>query len=969
AGFEIHGVLGRGGMGIVYRAAQSSPRRDVALKVLQPGFVKSDAVRRFARETDVLGALAHPGIATIHSAGTFDTGFGELPYFAMELVDGEPLDQFAESRKLGVHARCELVARVADAMQHAHERGVVHRDLKPANILVEEIDGVAQPRVLDFGIARCGEGANAGEDLTLTRTGQLFGTLPYMSPEQLEGGANDVDGRTDVYSLGAVLYELLSGRVPLEVDGQPLTEALRIIRETRPAALTNGPQAVPRDLTTIAQCALAKDPADRYPTAAALASDLRCFLEHRPIMAKRPGAWRRLRMYVRRNRVLVGGAAATIAVLSAGLVSTAILAKQNERLAENEASARRSSDRALYTAQVARAITFVDDPRFVGAIEPVVERWSSNSSPTSAHQGWELDFLRSVVTRTGRSGDPMSRVLDIAWSEERGLMVQADGGVSRMSPETLSEPETWIPATGIARFDLRFGLAPPVWADRQGRHRIGNRSLEDQFPIRSREHFQLSVDETVLALRNGATGCIEVHRSGEGRVLELPREPKLIDRFVMTPDGRRLAVAQEAQGVLEVWDLTRVERTAEINTGAPIELMAFSADGERLAAANAGSKVLIFRDNGLQLTELGESDEPPVSALAWSRDHLRLAVGRLQRQLKVYEFDQPHLPGVQVELRGQLDDLRALAFSEDGSELIGGGNEGGLRAWHLDSAFPIVKVWIPSVSGPDVHWSADGRYVFLGRIERLGLTIDTESNRIHERHQFGGGTAFNRTLELSIRETENGPMIFRRGEVDPLGNSPAPAFRVRWSPVDERLAVQEERRAYVHRGFDDAGPDVDLEPPHGDRFPVRVQWSRDGSKVAVAWRAGEGPCVTIHSASTGAIMSRCVGRPGEEARRILEWCPDDTRLLYGSEIVDVTTGEVVQALEGFGVGIESASWHPTEPRVALAGNGGFLLWDIEREELLAQLPEIRGAVAWSPDGNSLAVSTLEGPAWIWRAIR
>ena len=176
AGYEIRDVLGRGGMGIVYRALQERPRRDVALKVLQPGFVQTDLLRRFVRETEVLGTLHHPGIAAVYGAGTFDSGFGELPYFAMELIDGTPIDAYAKREQIDDVGRCRLIQQVCDAMQHAHEQGVVHRDLKPGNLLVED-DEAPRVRVLDFGIARAAT-SETGSELE-TRTGQLFGTLPY----------------------------------------------------------------------------------------------------------------------------------------------------------------------------------------------------------------------------------------------------------------------------------------------------------------------------------------------------------------------------------------------------------------------------------------------------------------------------------------------------------------------------------------------------------------------------------------------------------------------------------------------------------------------------------------------------------------------------------------------------------------------------------------------------------------------
>ena len=238
--YRILRLLGTGGMGAVYQAEQKQPQRTVALKVIKPGLVTPALLRRFEHETELLGRLQHPGIAHIYEAGTVDTPSGPQAYFAMEFVRGPAaspapsLVEFAAKNKLGTRQRLELLAKVADAVHYAHQRGIIHRDLKPANILV---DDTGQPKILDFGVARATD-ADVNTVTVQTDVGQIIGTLPYMSPEQAGGDPAQLDTRSDVYSLGVIAYELLAGRLPYKLKTLMLLEAVRVIREDEPSRLS-----------------------------------------------------------------------------------------------------------------------------------------------------------------------------------------------------------------------------------------------------------------------------------------------------------------------------------------------------------------------------------------------------------------------------------------------------------------------------------------------------------------------------------------------------------------------------------------------------------------------------------------------------------------------------------------------------------------------------------------------------------
>jgi hypothetical protein len=318
-GYRVLRVIGRGGMATVYEAEQTQPRRIVALKVMSVALANTGAVRRFEYETEVLARLRHPGIAQIYAAGTCEDAVGRsLPYFAMELVpEARTITQYAMSRGLGLRARVALLAEVCDAVQHGHQLGVIHRDLKPANILV---DVSGRPKVIDFGVARPAEPQQAG----LTQQAdarQLIGTLTAMSPEQCTDGAA-VDVRTDVYALGVVLYELVTGRLPLDLHQASQPEALRIITQTTPRRPSTLVPAARGDLDAVILMALEKEPARRYASAGALAADLRRHLDDQPIEARPAGALEQLRKFARRNRALVGGIAAVFVTLIAGVATT-----------------------------------------------------------------------------------------------------------------------------------------------------------------------------------------------------------------------------------------------------------------------------------------------------------------------------------------------------------------------------------------------------------------------------------------------------------------------------------------------------------------------------------------------------------------------------------------------------------------------------------------------------------------------
>ena len=329
--------LGDGGFGSVFEAEQSDPVvRRVALKVIKLGMDTRQVVARFEAERQVLALMDHPGIAKVLDGGTTASG---RPYFVMELVRGVAITEYCERSRLALRARLELFIEVCAAVQHAHQKGIIHRDLKPSNVLVALHDGRPVPKVIDFGIAKAMH-ARLTERTLLTELRQFMGTPAYMSPEQAERGGLDLDTRTDVYSLGVLLYELLTGSTPIDtraLRAAHVDELLRLIREHEPPRPSQrfeagrAAKASPRglearalrgDLDWITLKALEKDRARRYESAAALGTDVRRHLDHEPVLAGPPSATYRAAKFPRRHRLAVGAAASVALALVAGVIGT-----------------------------------------------------------------------------------------------------------------------------------------------------------------------------------------------------------------------------------------------------------------------------------------------------------------------------------------------------------------------------------------------------------------------------------------------------------------------------------------------------------------------------------------------------------------------------------------------------------------------------------------------------------------------
>lgn len=414
AGYSITGVLGVGGMGMVYRARQRNPDREVALKVLRFDSLDPSIRRRFALEAHILGRLHHPGIAQVYEAGQWHDGGVSHSFFAMELIAGTPLTEYAHRNSLGTDQRIQLLIEVADAIHHAHQQGVIHRDLKPGNILVTP---EGHPKILDFGVARA-TGSDVRATTIATTTGQLVGTIPYMSPEQVSGDPAAIDHRSDIYALGVLMYELLAGEPPLGLLRKNVADAVRAIRDDDPAPLSSINRTFRGDLDTIANKAMEKSPVRRYASAADFAEDLRRYLNQQPITARPASLRYQLGKFSRRHKGLVVGASVAAILLFAGTTTSTVFAirasQQSVRLhieGERLAAVNRFFTSMLEAANPEINMLGLDRPSEV-RVADVLHYAAANLSATYDNQPFVEMSVRKTLSETYAQLDLKHKALE-----------------------------------------------------------------------------------------------------------------------------------------------------------------------------------------------------------------------------------------------------------------------------------------------------------------------------------------------------------------------------------------------------------------------------------------------------------------------------------------------------------------------------------------------------------------------------
>ncbi len=443
--YTINGILGRGGSSVVYEATQKNPARSVALKVIHTRSMDENSIRRFEKEAQIMGQLSHPCIAKVYESGIVEGRHGLDRFIAIELVRGMNIVKFMRSHSLKTNQKISLFLDLCNAMQYAHEQGVIHRDLKPDNIFVTDAGHL---KVLDFGIARF---SSQNTDITTmhTQAGQLIGTLAFMSPEQVKGEAHELDERSDVYALGVVLFQLLVDKLPYNLEQLSYFQAAKLIEDTIPARLSTINTKMRGDLDTILAQALERDPSRRYGSVLALQEDLSRYLRNEPINARPASAWYHARQFVRRHKGFSAGLAIACLAIMFGFVAVSIalsraiesknIALQESSVSEaitsflledliGQADTRSSTDRELTVAQALDISASQIDDRFVDLplVEAEIRKMIGRTYVSlGSYEQAEPELIRAVELFTTHHGEDHPSTL--LAQEELGVLYSNTG--------------------------------------------------------------------------------------------------------------------------------------------------------------------------------------------------------------------------------------------------------------------------------------------------------------------------------------------------------------------------------------------------------------------------------------------------------------------------------------------------------------------------------------------------------------
>ena len=964
-GYEILDVLGRGGMGVVYRARHVALDRIVAVKTFAhpPGETE---LNRFRREAEAIARLDCPNVVPVYQIGEWQpAGGGQLvPYFVMKWYPGGSLATAPAGPGTDLSAHARMVETLARAVHHAHQRGILHRDLKPSNILLDE---KGEPHVADFGLA-----GRMGADATAT--GSIVGTPSYMAPEQARS-PNLVTTAADVYGLGAVLYHMLTGEPPFRADTALATlDQVANCRPTRPA-LCNA--AVPRDLETICMKCLEKDPNRRYSCADLVADDLARFLAGRPILARPVSTWEYTRRLVARHPLLSSMAAVTLLALVASVVTLAV---SNTRISGKEQETAAALDRERHAlVELSAALTRERDLHYSERVGLAGQLWQAGETEAA------------------------SRLLDLCPHEQRGWEWNYLAGLRHSEPVLIGGPgvdsnSVSLGPKGQVAIGDRTGMVT-IWDRLTGKHvhslRVSDRPIQHVLLLPDGKTLLATAnaegmtawDLTTFTLRFKADAGRRVAVNADGTVIAAPGRTALrlydvatgqqLREFPMplsgymavafSPDGRRIAVAGRAVRVFDLATASFIGPARERTL--PVSDLAFSTDGHTLIEAESTSIYITDPETGVVRSQW-ESVGLGRVRVAVSTQGNRLATLGPGRTIRVRDLDHnrdvftsPPIPQI----------ITDIDLSSDGRFLAACGINQPVRIWDLDREADMLTIARVGNRGGAVSVGEGGRVAVARETDPgLGPTTEeivvlSEDGRIEARLAGAGVVAFGPRGRLAFGGREAGIKVWDpvTGRVEPEGPALGQIVSLTYSADGRYIAAASDCDGVV---VWPAGTSAGVHLTSGHTRVTALSFHHSGERLAVA---GEGGPTCLFDIATGTRLNTFGAIDGSPA---VAFSPKDSLIAIvdpdrSVRLRDSETSRSIIHLDGHGGDITSITFSSDGRRVLTISTDRIVrVFDARTGSLLIALPGLTGpgrSCAWSTDGTKIFVT--DNALRVWEA--
>jgi WD40 repeat protein len=949
--YKLLEKIGEGGMGVVYMAQQEEPvRRRVALKIIKLGMDTQQVVARFEAERQALALMHHPNIAKVLDGGATDTG---RPYFVMELVPGVPITEFCDKNHFSAEERVQLFIPVCQAIQSAHQKGVIHRDLKPSNILVTLNDGVPMPMVIDFGVAKATQ-QKLTEKTLFTQYSAMIGTPAYMSPEQAEMTRLDVDTRSDIYGLGVLLYELLTGTTPFpekRLRSASYQEMQRIILEEEPdrpstrlrqksvatprSPLVTGHWSLATDLDWIVMKCLEKDRARRYETANGLAADLKRHLDNELVVARPPSTAYRLQKAWRRNKVAFTAAAAVVAALVVGTaVSTwqaieASTARNGER--EQRLVAQTERDKAQAGQKEAERAQQAEKQQHLRA-----DHLLYLADMSQAQQAWEQNNIgRLQQSLEETRGSPDRGFEWYYWQAQTHLSLSTLRGHLEGVTSVAFSPDGQRIVTGSDDQTAK------VWDAANGKELLTLRGHGSAI-----HSVAFSPDgQRIVTGSDGGTAKLSDAASGK-ELLTIPGHRSAIHSVTFSPDGQRI-VTGSVDMTAKVWDAANGnELLALKGHDDKINDVAYCPDGQRIVTGSDDHTAKVWEAaGGTNLLTL-KGHTASIWSVGFSQNGQRIVTGSYDQTAKVWDASS----GTNLlTLPGHSDGIESVAFSHDGQWIVTGSWDGTAKVWNAASGKELLTIKGHSDRVRGVAFSPDGQRIVTG--SRDGTA------KVWERASVKG-------------------ILTLRGHSDAI-------FSVAFSPNGERIVTGSwDGTARVWEAS--SGKELLSLTNHGTEIPSGlIALYRKGHRARV-YSAAFSPdgrrIVTGSSQGTAKVWDAASGRELRTLTGHSDWIlsaafsPDGQRIITGSGyrtagIWDAASGLELFTLAGHSDEVWSVAFSPDGQRVV---TGSFdqtaKVWDVASKRPLFKLDKANGrflSVAFSPDCQRIVTGGDDGTAKLW----